>query len=119
MSPRAAHEAAGGAPVAWALVDLVALVAKARDDGVPVIHHHRGMGLGRDDRFVLPLVMDLSAVALYPRGAIAERSGRLDLLEADDAPEGLGRRPVLAAQLECHVLEHGWGRYRARVDSNW
>ena len=29
-----------------------------------------------------------------------------DLVEADDAPELLGGRPVLSAELERHVLKH-------------
>jgi hypothetical protein len=106
MASRGAYEAASGAPVAWSLVDLVALVLEPCDDGLPVLHDHRGMAFGRRDGVVFPLVVDLSAMSLDPRGALAESARRLDLLESDDAPERLRGRPVLATELECHVLEH-------------
>jgi hypothetical protein len=54
----------------------------------------------------MPLEVDLGALALDPGGALAEPARRVDLLEADHAPEALGGGPVLAAKLECHVLEH-------------
>ena len=62
---------------------------------------------GRHDRVVVPLEVDLGAVALDPRGALAERlPGGSTCVEADDAPEALRGGPILASELEGHVLEH-------------
>ena len=71
-----------------------------------VVDHYGRVSLGWRDRVVLPLEVDLRAVALDPGGALPEAAGRVDLVEADGLPEALRGGPVLAPQLECHVLEH-------------
>src|SRR5689334_11656936 len=50
--------------------------------------------------------VDLGAVALEPADRVSERLGRLDLLEADEAPELDGAVGLIRGHLDRDVLQH-------------